>query len=109
MSDHMGDRLRKAITANGIKRYVLIAKTGISSATLSRYEHGNRTATLGTVIILCDELDISIEWLVRGELRKGTKYVEEYKNEKGMTEYRLSKWEDTKEIKRGKEKRHRLN
>lgn len=65
-ADHFGDRLVAAMQLRGnYKATALACALGVNEAAISRWKRGG-PITLDHAIRLCDTLEISMDWLVRG-------------------------------------------
>lgn len=63
----LGQRLNKAMKAKGVSPYKLEQNLGISRFLLCEYLNNTKEPTLSNIIILADYLNISLDWLIRGE------------------------------------------
>lgn len=71
-------RLRQAMAARGVaKLCVLAAILGVTESAISRWRQGG-AITLENAALLCDSLEISLDWLVlgRGDMEAHTHLVE---------------------------------
>ena len=62
----IGDRLRDARESKCLTQKQLSDITNITVATISRYENNQREMNADYIMALCDALDISADWLLRG-------------------------------------------
>ncbi|MFI5456830.1 MAG: helix-turn-helix domain-containing protein [Isosphaerales bacterium] len=61
MGEPFSDRLRRAIRESAISRYVISGRTGIAQSTLSKFVHGERGLSLGSIDRLMDCLGLEIQ------------------------------------------------
>lgn len=65
-ADHFGDRLVAAMQLRGnYKATALACALNVNEAAISRWKRGG-PITLSHAVSLCDALDISMDWLIRG-------------------------------------------
>lgn len=64
----MGRRISKRRKALGIKQTVLAEKVGVNSNHLSSVETGKVTPSLELFVKLCDELDVTPDFLLEGAM-----------------------------------------
>jgi transcriptional regulator with XRE-family HTH domain len=61
-----GNRLRHAMAVRGIKKQLALAvQVGVDHSAVSRWQNGSGLS-LGHAIRVCEALDISLDWLIRG-------------------------------------------
>jgi transcriptional regulator with XRE-family HTH domain len=67
----LGDRLRQAREAAGLKKAELALKTGLSKSQIGRIENGKSSSPVRTVKDLARTLGVTVEWLLtgKGEMR----------------------------------------
>ncbi len=66
ITGHFGDRLVLAMRLRGnYKATALACALGVNEAAISRWKRGG-PITLHHAVSLCDTLDISMDWLIRG-------------------------------------------
>lgn len=63
----LGNRLRAARTNANLTLDDLRKKTGLSKGFLSDLENDKRNPSASNVCLLSDNLDVSVEWLLRGK------------------------------------------
>jgi len=69
MDQHWGVQLKKAISKRGYNKFTsLAAAMGVSESTISRWAAGE-SISIENAIKLCDEMDISMDWLFRSAER----------------------------------------
>jgi transcriptional regulator with XRE-family HTH domain len=61
-------RLKEILEARGVKQYDLAQKLGVSTVSLSNWSTGKSQPSLGTVVRICQILDVKIEDLVQTKL-----------------------------------------
>ncbi len=57
-------RLRKARLRSRLGQRVLSERCGLSGNMVGRYERGERIPNALTVKVICEELDVSADWLL---------------------------------------------
>lgn len=65
-----GARVRKVRRARNLTLETLAKMVEISPSFLGHIERGTRIASMGTLIAICNELHVSPEYLLRGNLSK---------------------------------------
>ena len=65
--EEFGERLEKAITAKGMTLMKFSEKYGFSYRTIHSYTVGDRTPTLQMLKEICEDLEISADWLIWGK------------------------------------------
>ena len=74
ITDHFGDRLVLAMRLRGnYKATALACALGVNEAAISRWKRGG-PITLPHAVRLCDTLDISMDWLIRGIGHPGARH-----------------------------------
>ena len=63
----LGERIRKRLDEIGMSQRELADKLGITEVSLSRYIKGERIPRATVVIGIAKVLDVSVEWLLKGE------------------------------------------
>lgn len=63
MMPSLGERLKAARERRNLKQTQVMEKTGISNKTISGYENGVSEPDIGTIIVLSELYDVSIDWL----------------------------------------------
>lgn len=61
-----GDRLTAAMKAKGLNQLELARRAGYSPAAISRWCHDEADPRLLALVVLCETLDVSADWLVLG-------------------------------------------
>jgi transcriptional regulator with XRE-family HTH domain len=56
--------LKLILEIKGLSQKDLSEKTGITQATISRYINGSRLPSAESIITICEELNISSDWLL---------------------------------------------
>lgn len=64
----LGTRIRAIRRQQSLTQEHLAEKIGISASFLGHIERGTRVASLETLVALCNELDVSPEYLLRASL-----------------------------------------
>ena len=64
----LGTRIRTIRRQQSLTQEHLAEKIGISASFLGHIERGTRVASLETLVALCNELDVSPEYLLRASL-----------------------------------------
>ena len=64
----LGSRVRAARRKNGLTQEKLAEKVGISPSFLGHIERGTRVASLETLVALCNELQVTPEYLLAASL-----------------------------------------
>ena len=59
-----GEKLKLAMDAKGYNQRQLGLKTGIMECSINKWLHNTRKPNADNIIILCNELDISADWLL---------------------------------------------
>ena len=62
----VGENLKKAMKAKGLKQIQLAKLTGIDTSSISKYMRGTLLPTLWNCVRLCAALDIDLNEMVRG-------------------------------------------
>lgn len=62
-SADVSDRVKTAMDASNITRYRLFKNTDISQVQLYRWYHGIQTPALGSLVVLADALECSLDYL----------------------------------------------
>ncbi len=62
----IGDRLREERLKAGLSQSEMARKLGISASTISQLETGASQPSLGTLLAIVTELDVSLDWVIRG-------------------------------------------
>jgi transcriptional regulator with XRE-family HTH domain len=66
MTDTRAKRLQSAMNRRGLTKLSAMAATmGVTESAVSRWRHGGKM-TVDNVTVLCDVLDISMDWLLLG-------------------------------------------
>ena len=63
------ERLKSAIDHKGMTQKSLAQVVGITEASMSRYMNGSREPSLKAVVKMSDVLDVSTDWLLKGDAR----------------------------------------
>lgn len=66
MTIALGNRIRITREAAGISQVTLAERVGVASATVSRYESGNRNPDVATLRLIAAELGVTVGALVDG-------------------------------------------
>ncbi len=61
-------RLKEILEERGVKQYDLAQKLGVSKVSLSNWSTGKSQPSLGTIVRICQILDVKIEDLVQTKL-----------------------------------------
>ena len=64
MPNQFPDRLRKARRYRRINGQALSERCGLSKNMVEKYEKGERKPSIDTLLILCNELDISADYML---------------------------------------------
>ena len=80
MSIDLGERIKNLRIKKGYTQTKLASLTGIENVTLSKYENGQQEPGVQNLIRLSDELETSIDYIVRGD--KNNLYFRDYKQNK---------------------------
>lgn len=83
------ERLEIAIAANGYKHSEIARLTSVAPATISQYIKGNRYPDFWRLAWLSKLLDVSVDWLMFGEIHTDTKYAMKIMHSDGSVEYLL--------------------
>lgn len=76
MNVSVGNRIRISREAAGLTQEELAEKLNLSAQFISTIERGVAGASLATIIRLCEVLNVSTEWLLRGlEATPSTNYI----------------------------------
>ena len=67
-----GLRLKKARTAAGISGYKLAQLLNVESPNITYWEHGRSYPRIDKLILISELLEVSIDWLLKGEKPNGT-------------------------------------
>ena len=62
----VGENLKRAMKAKGLKQIQLAKLTGIDTSSISKYMRGTLLPTLWNCVRLCDALEIDLNEMVRG-------------------------------------------
>jgi repressor LexA len=62
-------RLKEILEERGVKQYYLAQKLGVSTVSLSNWSTGKSQPSLGTVVRICQILDVKIDELVQTKLK----------------------------------------
>jgi len=62
-----GNRVKEARNKKGLMQHELAELSGISQVTISGIEHDHRGTCLHTAIKIADALDVSLDWLAKGD------------------------------------------
>ena len=62
----VGENLKRAMRAKGLKQIQLAKLTGIDTSNISKYMRGKLLPTLWNCVKLCDALEIDLNEMVRG-------------------------------------------
>lgn len=60
----LGERLNKALSSKGMKQIYLARITGLTAPTICAYVNGSRTPRADHIVVICNALDISADWLL---------------------------------------------
>lgn len=88
MSIDLGERIKELRIKKGYSQRKLATLTGIENVTLSKYENGQQEPGVQNLIKLSDELDASIDYIVRGN--SDYSYFQDNKSNKSEG-YRVAK------------------
>lgn len=66
----IGKRIKTRQIELGYKQKDIIEKTGLSKAAICNYVNGTKVPSTEAAIKICKALNISMEWLVKGESTK---------------------------------------
>ena len=67
MSEHISERLKRAIRESGMSRYAISQASGVDQATLSKFMSGQRGLTLDSVDKLAGVLGLEIRLIAKGK------------------------------------------
>lgn len=62
----LGRRLRDERVRSGISQRTLADRTGVSASLISQLENSKTRPSLSTLLVVADELGMSVDWLIRG-------------------------------------------
>jgi len=65
--NEVGERIKKAREARGLKQKNLAGILGMNRSNISRMESGNVMPKIGTLLKIKDTLHVSIDWLLTGQ------------------------------------------
>lgn len=71
----LGKTLREARLEKGYSQYALAERAGIGSVYLGEIERGLKMPSLNSFIKIIEALDISADYVLRGELTSGKEYI----------------------------------
>lgn len=63
----IGRRIRERRERRALYQIELAARLGLSQVAMSAIETGKNTPTLGTFLQLCEVLDCTADWLLKGD------------------------------------------
>ena len=66
----LNERLKKAREEKGLSQIEMASKIGVSQAAYCYYEQGLRIPSLGVAKILCNVLNVSLDWLTGNDDEK---------------------------------------
>lgn len=66
-----GDRLRAARKAKNMKVRTLAKRTGIHAQSIYNYEEETSVMSIATLLLLCEALDVTPNYLLRGDTEDG--------------------------------------
>lgn len=64
MNDTLRERLKLARERKRVSQRILSERCGLSGKMVGLYERGERMPNIRTVKALCEELDVSADWLL---------------------------------------------
>jgi len=67
MSEHVSERLKRAIRESGMSRYAISQASGVDQATLSKFMSGQRGLTLDSVDKLAGVLGLEMRLITEGK------------------------------------------
>lgn len=71
----LGKTLRQARLEKGYSQHALAAKAGIGNVYLGEIERGLKMPSLNSFIKIIEAVDISADYILRGELTSGKEYI----------------------------------
>lgn len=78
----LGERLREVRRKKGYTQQELAAQAGIGEVYLGEIERGLKMPSMNTFIKIIEALDISADYVLRGELSSGREYIYDALTEK---------------------------